>query len=171
MEHGQERESALTLWMQCRTVAEQRAAVKESGRRGERWQTISEELGPRVSLAVLSLRSLLESCVVGERPSAPLGRNNRAVRGDPCVLHAHYRARRERGGDCRCVLETEGAADIVHSASASGVPSRVLLSLVDTRDRCCSWPWQAPWRGWLAVSRVFSVHCASPSLQHPSSTF
>jgi hypothetical protein len=48
--------------------------------------TISEELGPRVSFGGVELEGL---ALLGKRPSAPLGRNDRAVRGDPYRWCAH----------------------------------------------------------------------------------
>jgi hypothetical protein len=55
----------------------------------ECWRAGPEELGPFLSSGGVERERPCRSCVVGERPSAPLDRNDRAVRGDPCVLHAH----------------------------------------------------------------------------------
>jgi hypothetical protein len=61
--------------------------------------TISEELGPPVSFGGVELGSLLESCVVGERPSAPLGRNDPGGERRPVCL-ARTLSRSERGFFC-----------------------------------------------------------------------
>jgi hypothetical protein len=62
--------------------------------------TISEELGPLVSFGGVELGALLESCVdlafVGERPSAPLGRNDPGGERRP-VRVARSHARPGRG--------------------------------------------------------------------------
>jgi hypothetical protein len=42
--------------------------------------TVSEELGPRLSIGGVELERL---ALLGKCPSAPLGKNDRAVRGDP----------------------------------------------------------------------------------------
>jgi hypothetical protein len=62
--------------------------------------TISEELGPPVSFGGVELEG---PALLGKRPSAPLGRNDRAVRGDPYCWCAHTRACEGDSGGMRAL--------------------------------------------------------------------
>jgi hypothetical protein len=53
--------------------------------------TVSEELGPRLSIGGVELERL---ALLGKCPSAPLGKNDRAVRGDPRGGHTCWVLRR-----------------------------------------------------------------------------